>query len=155
LLQGLSTPEIRNSSTKLTLVNLIIAIGAQCSKTELTTVQAESFFFACGQQQAFAGMLEDPNLDMVRAFLLMSFYLLGSMPPKCSVHVFERCYSSCRGTWSLQQRLICLAYSGSTFKPVRTSISRAQSSLLTRAFLQNTNVATSLCPGSAICVINS
>jgi hypothetical protein len=78
LLQGLSTPEIRNSSTKLALANLIIAIGAQCSKTESTTVQAESFFFARGQQQGFAGMLEDPNLDLVRAFLLMSFYMLGA-----------------------------------------------------------------------------
>jgi hypothetical protein len=74
----LSTPEIRNSSTKLALASLIIAIGAQCSKTESTTVQVESFFFARGQQQAFEGMLEDPNLDLVRTSLLMAFYMLGA-----------------------------------------------------------------------------
>lgn len=78
LLQGLSAPEIRNSSTELALASFIIAIGAQCSKTESTTVQAESFFFARGQQHAFVGMLEDPNLDFVRAFLLMSFHMLGA-----------------------------------------------------------------------------
>lgn len=78
MLQGLSTLEIQNCSTKLVLANLIIAIGAQCSKTEVITVQIQSFFFARGQQQAFAGMLEDPNLDLVRAFLLMSFYMLGA-----------------------------------------------------------------------------
>lgn len=34
-------------------------------------------YFRESQSQAFSGMLEDPDIDMVRTFLIMSFYLLG------------------------------------------------------------------------------
>lgn len=34
-------------------------------------------YFRRAQKQAFASMLEDPQVDMVRAFLLMAFYMLG------------------------------------------------------------------------------
>lgn len=34
-------------------------------------------YFRGSQSRAFAGMLEDPDIDMVRMFLIMSFYLLG------------------------------------------------------------------------------
>lgn len=62
----------------MALADLMIAIGAQCCMTEPYIVKAERCFFARGQRLAFAGMLEDPNLDVVRAFLLMSFYMLGA-----------------------------------------------------------------------------
>ncbi|KAL7944994.1 hypothetical protein V8C42DRAFT_324265 [Trichoderma barbatum] len=57
-------------------VDLVIAIGAQC-KSLMDAQQIGSAYFRRAQQRAFAGMLEDPNIDMVRAFLLMAFYMLG------------------------------------------------------------------------------
>ncbi|KAH6609109.1 hypothetical protein Trco_002455 [Trichoderma cornu-damae] len=57
-------------------VDLVVAIGAQC-KSPMDAQQIGSAYFRQAQQRAFAGMLEDPNIDMVRAFLLMSFYMLG------------------------------------------------------------------------------
>ncbi|KAJ5102415.1 hypothetical protein NUU61_004637 [Penicillium alfredii] len=36
------------------------------------------FFFARGQSRTFANLLEDPSMDLVRVFLLMAFYMLGS-----------------------------------------------------------------------------
>jgi hypothetical protein len=62
----------------MALADLMISIGAQCCKTEPSIVQAGNFVFARGQRHAFKGMLEDPNLELVRAFLLMSFYMLGA-----------------------------------------------------------------------------
>ncbi|KAK4071700.1 transcriptional regulator family: Fungal Specific TF [Trichoderma aggressivum f. europaeum] len=57
-------------------VDLVIAIGAQC-KSPMDAQQIGPAYFRQAQQRAFAGMLEDPNIDMVRAFLLMAFYMLG------------------------------------------------------------------------------
>lgn len=57
-------------------IDLVIAIGAQC-KSPLEAQQVGPPYFRQAQQRAFAGMLEDPNVDMVRAFLLMAFYMLG------------------------------------------------------------------------------
>ncbi|KAM0262170.1 hypothetical protein ACHAQJ_001913 [Trichoderma viride] len=57
-------------------IDLVVAIGAQCSKS-LDAQQIGSAHFRQAQKRAFAGMLEDPNIDMVRAFLLMAFYMLG------------------------------------------------------------------------------
>lgn len=56
----------------------MMAIGAQSSRSSPVTVQAERFFFARAQRRAFAGMLENPSTDLVRLFLLMSFYMLGA-----------------------------------------------------------------------------
>ncbi len=58
------------------LVELVLAIGLQ---SELSTEfhDTELAYFRDSQTYAFAGMLEDPDIDMVRIFLLMSFYLLG------------------------------------------------------------------------------
>lgn len=67
-----------HSDTKSALADVMMAIGAQSSKSNPTTVQAERFFFARGQRKAFAGMLESPSTDLVRLFLLMSFYMLGA-----------------------------------------------------------------------------
>ncbi|KXH52876.1 hypothetical protein CSAL01_09801 [Colletotrichum salicis] len=57
--------------------DMVMAIGAQCSSA--LEAQDHSFtFFRKAQRQAFSGLLEDPDLDMVRLFLLMAFYMLGN-----------------------------------------------------------------------------
>lgn len=56
----------------------MIAIGAQSCLNDPETVQLEQFFFIRGQQRTFANMLEDPSMDLVRVFLLMSFYMFGA-----------------------------------------------------------------------------
>ncbi|KAH1550739.1 hypothetical protein KXX57_009302 [Aspergillus fumigatus] len=60
------------------LLDIMIAIGAQSQKHDPTKVQIEHFFFARGQRRAFVSMLENPSLEMVSLFLLMSFYMLGA-----------------------------------------------------------------------------
>ncbi|KAK5993046.1 putative transcriptional regulatory protein [Cladobotryum mycophilum] len=56
--------------------DLIVAIGAQC-KSPIDAQQTGQPYFRQAQRSAFSGMLEDPNIHMVRAFLLMAFYMLG------------------------------------------------------------------------------
>lgn len=58
----------------------MIAIGAQSSKNDLSpaSMRAERFFFKRAQQCAFAGMLENPSMDLIRLFILLSFYMLGA-----------------------------------------------------------------------------
>lgn len=72
---GETTP---SSETRAALSDVMIAIGAQSCKTNPTATQAERFFFARGQRKAFTSMLENPSLELVRLFLLMSFYMLGA-----------------------------------------------------------------------------
>lgn len=58
------------------LKDLIIAIGAQCYS--LTSAQGiADRLFQRAQTQAFSRMLEDPDINMVRMFLLMAFYMCG------------------------------------------------------------------------------
>jgi hypothetical protein len=56
----------------------MIAIGAQSCPDETENVRVEQFFVERGQRRAFASMLEDPSLDLVRVFLLLSFYMFGA-----------------------------------------------------------------------------
>lgn len=56
----------------------MIAIGAQSCTRDPVTLQAERLFFARGQRRAFANLLEDPSRDLVRVFLLLSYYMLGA-----------------------------------------------------------------------------
>jgi hypothetical protein len=56
----------------------MIAIGAQSSKNDPVVLRVERFFFKRAQKCAFAGMLENPSLDLIRLFVLMSFYMLGA-----------------------------------------------------------------------------
>ena len=56
---------------------LILAIGAQSRGTSTDLIHASSYF-AHGRSISFQGMLCDPSLEMVRNFLLMSFYMLGA-----------------------------------------------------------------------------
>ncbi|CEJ57965.1 hypothetical protein PMG11_06639 [Penicillium brasilianum] len=58
--------------------DLMIAIGAQSCPDEPENVRVEQFFVERGQRRAFASMLEDPSLDLVRVFLLLSFYMFGA-----------------------------------------------------------------------------
>lgn len=55
-----------------------IAIGAQSVQNDPTTTHVERFFFARGQRVAFASMVETPSLEMVKLFVLMSFYMFGA-----------------------------------------------------------------------------
>lgn len=66
------------SKTMAALRDIMIAIGAQTSKNGFALMRVERFFFRRAQQCAFAGMLENPSLDLIRLFILMSFYMLGA-----------------------------------------------------------------------------
>ncbi|KAJ6441094.1 Fungal specific transcription factor [Purpureocillium lavendulum] len=57
-------------------LDLVVAIGAQV-KSAATARDVGPHYFRQAQRRAFDGMLEDPDIDMVRCFLLMAFYLLG------------------------------------------------------------------------------
>ena len=79
LLLESSTPENSSlSPCKRATIDLIVAIGAQCCKATAITQNIERAYFCQAQRYAFSGMLEDPNIDMVRAFTLMAFYMLGA-----------------------------------------------------------------------------
>ncbi|TPX24108.1 hypothetical protein DIZ76_013451 [Coccidioides immitis] len=78
LLEEIANSEASVHSSRMAVADLILAIGAQCPKASTAVSQKEKFFFTRGQKRAFAGMLEDPNLELVWAFLLMAFYMLGA-----------------------------------------------------------------------------
>lgn len=71
-------PKTDREKTRAAVRDLVIAIGAQSCPNEPETVRIERFFFARGQQRTFANFLEDPSMDLVRVFLLMSFYVFGA-----------------------------------------------------------------------------
>lgn len=56
--------------------SLVIAIGAQVQSPEVARDIGRPCFRRA-RSLAFEGMLEDPDMDIVRCFLLMAFYLLG------------------------------------------------------------------------------
>ncbi|KAI2789369.1 hypothetical protein POX_d04857 [Penicillium oxalicum] len=58
--------------------DLMIAIGAQSCSDEPDNVRIQQYFAERGQRRAFSSMLEDPSLDIVRVFLLLSFYMFGA-----------------------------------------------------------------------------
>ncbi|KAJ5388851.1 hypothetical protein N7509_011392 [Penicillium cosmopolitanum] len=78
LLADTSDPQTDREKTRAAIRDLMIAIGAQSCPNEPETVQLERFFFTRGQRRTFANLLEDPSMDLVRAFLLMSFYMFGA-----------------------------------------------------------------------------
>lgn len=69
-------PDPGPSPRKRAVLDLVVAIGAQ-AKSAASARNLGPHYFGRAQRRAFDGMLEDPDLDMVRAFLLMAFYLLG------------------------------------------------------------------------------
>jgi hypothetical protein len=62
----------------LALLYLVIAIGGQCRGSSHLDLEYAAKYFAKGQQIAFEGMLKDPSINMVKIFLLMTFYMLGA-----------------------------------------------------------------------------
>ncbi|KAJ5178664.1 uncharacterized protein N7500_001363 [Penicillium coprophilum] len=71
-------PETDQEKARAATIDLMVAIGAQSYPKDPKSLQVERFYFARGQRGAFANMLEDPSMDLVRIFLLMSFYMLGA-----------------------------------------------------------------------------
>jgi predicted membrane metal-binding protein len=65
-----------SSPQKRAALGMVIAIGAQC-KSASSAREVGQGYFRQAQINAFNGMLEDPDIDVVRSFLLMAFYLLG------------------------------------------------------------------------------
>lgn len=59
------------------VMDAAVAIGALC-QTSPDGHRFSQLSFRRAQRKAFTGLLEDPNLDVVRAFLLMAFYMLGA-----------------------------------------------------------------------------
>ncbi|KAF7545316.1 hypothetical protein G7Z17_g9277 [Cylindrodendrum hubeiense] len=59
-----------------TMLELVVAIGAQCKSPDAAQGVGQHYFRRA-QSRSFAAMLEDPDIDMVRAFILMTFYMLG------------------------------------------------------------------------------
>ncbi|GAB0137619.1 hypothetical protein EsDP_00005876 [Epichloe bromicola] len=64
------------SPQKRAAFGMVIAIGAQC-KSASSAQYVGQRYFKQAQSDAFIGMLEDPDIDVVRTFVLMAFYLLG------------------------------------------------------------------------------
>lgn len=71
-------PKTSREEIHAAICDLMIAIGAQSCPDEPENVQVEQFFVERGQHRAFSNMLEDPSLDLVRVFLLLSFYMFGA-----------------------------------------------------------------------------
>lgn len=59
-------------------LDLIVAIGAQCRAADVLDRRYASILFSRAQRIALKDALEDPCVDMVRCFLLMTFYMLGA-----------------------------------------------------------------------------
>ncbi|KAG5923909.1 hypothetical protein E4U42_004801 [Claviceps africana] len=64
------------SRQKRAVFGMVVAIGAQCKSASSAQDIARSYFRRA-QSDAFVDMLEDPDIDVVRLFVLMAFYLLG------------------------------------------------------------------------------
>lgn len=59
-----------------TVRSLVIAIGAQC-KSLASSREIGEKIFRQAQAFAFSSMLQDPDINMIRVFVLMAFYMLG------------------------------------------------------------------------------
>ncbi|KAF4966698.1 hypothetical protein FSARC_5642 [Fusarium sarcochroum] len=70
-LTSIALPPLKQAS-----VDLTIAIGAQCESLSSSRTIGQAYFRKA-RSRAFEGFLEDPDIDMVRTFLLMAFYMLG------------------------------------------------------------------------------
>ncbi|KAF4454887.1 hypothetical protein F53441_2680 [Fusarium austroafricanum] len=70
------SPSPNISPLKQASIDLVIAIGAQCESLSSARTIGQAYFRRA-RSQAFVGFLEDPDLDMVRTFLLMAFFMLG------------------------------------------------------------------------------
>jgi hypothetical protein len=71
-------PKSDREKTRAAILDLMVAIGAQSCPNDPEYLRTERFYFARGQQRTFENFLEDPSMNLVRVFLLMSFYMLGA-----------------------------------------------------------------------------
>jgi hypothetical protein len=59
-------------------LDLMVSIGAQCRAADAVDHRYASTLFSRAQKSVMGDGLEDPSIDMVRCFLLMTFYMLGA-----------------------------------------------------------------------------
>ncbi|EXJ65517.1 hypothetical protein A1O7_01858 [Cladophialophora yegresii CBS 114405] len=59
-------------------LDLMVSIGAQCRASDALDHRYASTLFSRAQKAVLGDGLEDPSIDMVRCFLLMTFYMLGA-----------------------------------------------------------------------------
>ena|ERR1700761_335202 len=59
-------------------LDLIVSIGAQCRAEDALDHRYATTLFSRAQKAIMGDGLEDPSIDMVRCFLLMTFYMLGA-----------------------------------------------------------------------------
>lgn len=71
-----ASPNTYLSPLRRASLDLVVAIGAQCTSQQ-DSQNIGRMFFRGAQRQALAEMLQDPDLEMVRVYLLMAFYMLG------------------------------------------------------------------------------
>jgi hypothetical protein len=74
-LQDPSSPTVSEQTASL---YLMIAIGAQCRDRTPDDLIWAAKLFNHARKMAFDKMLENPTLEMTRAFLLMAFYMFGA-----------------------------------------------------------------------------
>lgn len=77
-LATVNTPDGGGPEYTMAALDLVIAIGGQCRAAGPLDLRYAVRYFSRAQKRALAGGLEDPCLDMVRCFLLMTFYMLGA-----------------------------------------------------------------------------
>ncbi|PYH99799.1 hypothetical protein BO71DRAFT_342138 [Aspergillus ellipticus CBS 707.79] len=59
-------------------LDLMFAIGTQCHARSDQELYLATAYFTRAQKSAFAGMLQEPTVNLARAFVLMAFYMLGA-----------------------------------------------------------------------------
>lgn len=74
----MKTPSDGSTGYVAASFELIIAIGGQCRAADSLDHRYAVRYFSRAQRAALVGRLEDPCLDMVRCYLLMTFYMLGA-----------------------------------------------------------------------------
>ena len=77
LLRSTTEADEPDTSHRQIIADLIVAIG-QRSESHDPLRGSEKLYFSSIQLRALEMMLHPPSLDMVMAFLLMSFYMLGA-----------------------------------------------------------------------------
>lgn len=64
--------------TALASLYLMLAIGCQVRGGSRDDIVLATKYFNQGRQMAFEKMLEDPTMNLARAFVLLAFYMLGA-----------------------------------------------------------------------------
>jgi hypothetical protein len=65
-------------SLQTVALNLILAIGSQCRASNASDQRYASTKFARARKACLVEGLENPSIDLIRCFLLMTFYMLGA-----------------------------------------------------------------------------